>query len=648
MNKLWGAITHCTPNIFWFIQNINHISTKHLSMKKNIFIKLLGLTFATMLLVFAGCDKDDLPRLDAEMATWESDGITSTSVLLSGMVVAEGDGISEYGVAWGLTENPTTDNNKTIANEVDKAVYWVTVEGLDHLTTYHYRAYVIMENGNTMYGEDNTFTTLANIPTITIGAASGITDIFAQITANVPYDGKAEVTAKGVCWNTDAAPTTANDTTLNGKGIGEFTANLSGLLPATTYYARAYAINSVGTAYSNEVNFTTNIGVAVLATDSVRDVTKTTANVYGNVIVTGGVDITERGFVYAMAENPTTADTKISDAENTTGTMTAALSGLASGTTYFVRAFATNSEGTAYGDNIEFSTIADITTWYLPGNYVTASYPGSTFGDWDPANSPIVKNTIDNPTSLEGFVYMANAENEWKFTAQPNWNPINYGVGANDGELGLGGANFVSPMGYYKINVDMSTTPMTYTAVATEWAIIGNATPDGWGADTDLTFDPATQTWRGNVHLTAGEYKFRANNDWPINCGLNEGDAYLTQDGSNMVNEVEADYEIALDLSTPHEYTYVANRWGLIGDATPGGWGTDTDMIWDSTNEVFTVTLELTVGEFKFRANDDWGVNFGGDLNALTQDGANYPISEAGNYTITLNTVTKVATVTKN
>ena len=617
-------------------------------MKNNIITKLLGLAFITLFVVFVGCDKDDLVKLDAEMATWKKDGITSTSVLLSGIVVAEGDGISEYGVVWGLTENPTTADSKKVADKVDKAVYWITVDGLEHLTIYNYRAYVITVDGNTIYGENDTFTTFANIATVTASDASGITDVFAQIAVNVPYDGKAEVTAKGVCWNTEAMPTTENDTTLNGKGIGEFTADLTKLLPNTMYYARAYAINSVGIAYSTEVSFTTTIGVPLLTTDSVRDITKTEANVYGNVIVTGGVDITERGFVLAMAENPTTADTKITDALNTTGEMTAALSGLTSGTNYFVRAFATNSEGTAYGDNIEFSTIANITTWYLPGNYVTASYPGSIFGDWDPANSPIVKNTIDNATSLEGYVNMANADNEWKFASQPNWDGPNYGVAANAGELDASGDNFHSPAGYYKINVDMSTTPMTYTAVSTDWGVIGDASPGGWDNDTNLSYDAATQTWRGTVHLAAGSFKFRANDGWDINYGSTAANETLNAGGENIANTVEADYDITLDLSTPHAYTYMANRWGLIGAATPGGWDTDTEMTWDATNSVFTVTLDLTVGEFKFRANADWAVNFGGDLAALTAGGSNFSNTEAGNYTITLNTMTNVATVTKN
>ncbi len=616
-------------------------------MKNNIFIKLLGLAFIALFTVFVGCDKDDLVKLDAEMATWKNDGITSTSVLLSGIVVAEGEGISEYGVVWGLTENPTTADSKKVADKVEKAVYWITVDGLENLTIYNYRAYVVTVDGNTIYGENNTFKTLANIATITASDASGITDTFAQIAVNVPYDGKADVTSKGVCWNTEVTPTIENDTTLNGKGIGEFTADLTKLLPNTMYYARAYAVNSVGIAYSNEVSFTTTIGVPVLTTDSVRDITKTNANVYGNVIVTGGVDITERGFVYSMTENPTTADTKLMDAANTTGEMTAALSGLSSGKTYHIRAYAINSEGTAYGDNISFTTLSDITTWYIPGGYVEASYPDG-YSNWTPESSPFVRNTDDNPTNLEGFVHMADDNSEWKFATDNTWS-TNFGDDGANGSLEAGGANIVSPAGYYKINVDMSTTPMTYIAVSTDWGVIGDASPGGWDNDTDLSYDAATKTWRGTVHLAAGSFKFRANDDWDINYGSSAANETLNAGGDNIANAEEADYDITLDLSTPNTYTYTANRWGLIGDATPDGWDTDTDMTWDATNSVFTATLDLTAGgSYKFRANDGWDVNLGGALDGLTPGGDNLAITEDGNYTITLNTMTNVATVTKN
>jgi hypothetical protein len=89
--------------------------------------------------------------------------------------------------------------------------------------------------------------------------------------------------------------------------------------------------------------------------------------------------------------------------------------------------------------------------------------------------------------------------------------------------------------------------------------------------------------------------------------------------------------------------------WGIIGDATAGGWSSDQNMTWNATNKVFTSTINLVVGALKFRANDDWAINYGGaDLNALTSGGANIAIATAGNYTITFDPWALKATITKN
>ena len=86
----------------------------------------------------------------------------------------------------------------------------------------------------------------------------------------------------------------------------------------------------------------------------------------------------------------------------------------------------------------------------------------------------------------------------------------------------------------------------------------------------------------------------------------------LVAGGDNISTTVEDDYAITLDLSQPLAYTYRADRWGVIGDATPGGWTDDTNMTWDAVNGRFTVTLNLTAAAFKFRANDGWDYNLGG------------------------------------
>jgi hypothetical protein len=152
----------------------------------------------------------------------------------------------------------------------------------------------------------------------------------------------------------------------------------------------------------------------------------------------------------------------------------------------------------------------------------------------------------------------------------------------------------------------------------------------------------------GAMNLTAAKIKFRANHDWGYNYGAPAGSQNLVAGGDDIAISAADVYAITLDLSHPNEYTYRADRWGIIGDATAGGWGSDQNMAWDAVNGVFKATLDLTVGNIKFRANDDWGYNLGGSLSALTPGGSDIPVAEAGNYTITLNPWTKVATVTKN
>ena len=87
---------------------------------------------------------------------------------------------------------------------------------------------------------------------------------------------------------------------------------------------------------------------------------------------------------------------------------------------------------------------------------------------------------------------------------------------------------------------------------------------------------------------------------------------FLPPEEQTLPLAVEDDYAITLDLSKPLDYSYSANRWGIIGSATAGGWDSDQNMSWNAVGGVFTATINLTVGEMKFRANDDWGLNLGG------------------------------------
>ena len=129
--------------------------------------------------------------------------------------------------------------------------------GLTPNTPYYIRAYATNSVG-TAYGNQLTFTTLAiSIPTVTTDSVTNITQTTATSGGNVTSDGGATVTVRGVCWNTSTNPTTANSHTTDGSGTGTFVSNLTGLIPNTFYYIRAYATNSIGTAYGDELTFTT-------------------------------------------------------------------------------------------------------------------------------------------------------------------------------------------------------------------------------------------------------------------------------------------------------------------------------------------------------------------------------------------------------
>jgi uncharacterized protein (TIGR02145 family) len=112
-----------------------------------------------------------------------------------------------------------------------------------------------------------------NLATLTTLPAVNITDIAATSGGNITNNGGSLITQRGVCYSTSLSPTTANTTIISGSGTGSFTSNLTSLTASTTYYVRAYATNSAGTAYGNELSFTTNAGGGGIVTNPGAGVT---------------------------------------------------------------------------------------------------------------------------------------------------------------------------------------------------------------------------------------------------------------------------------------------------------------------------------------------------------------------------------------
>jgi uncharacterized protein (TIGR02145 family) len=127
--------------------------------------------------------------------------------------------------------------------------------------------------------DDNNGGINAGIPVLTTTAVTDITQTTAESGGNITSDGGATVTSRGVCWSTNQTPTISDNKTTDGTGAGNFTSSISGLSANTTYYVRAYATNSNGTAYGSAMSFTTQGGSANTFTDT-RD-----SNVYQTVTI---------------------------------------------------------------------------------------------------------------------------------------------------------------------------------------------------------------------------------------------------------------------------------------------------------------------------------------------------------------------------
>jgi len=283
--------------------------------------------------------------------------ITSTTAVSGGNITSDGGAaITGRGVCWSATLNPTIADSKTTDPVgTGTGTFTSNLTGLTAGTAYHVRAYATNSSG-TAYGNDLTFTTLAGTPTVTTTAVTAPTQTGATTGGNVTSNGGAPVTARGVCYGTAALPTVEGPHTTDGTGDGVFVSTLSGLTPGTLYHVRAYATNTAGTSYGEEVTFSTTVVVlGAVTTTAITSVTNVAAVSGGNITSNGGGTITASGVCWAITPNPVATGPHTSDGA-TTGAFASNLTGLEEGTVYYVRAYVTNSVGTAYGAQVQLLT----------------------------------------------------------------------------------------------------------------------------------------------------------------------------------------------------------------------------------------------------------------------------------------------------
>jgi hypothetical protein len=190
---------------------------------------------------------------------------------------------------------------------------------------------------------------------ISTTAISGITQTSAISGGSISYSGISAVIDRGICWSTSPNPTLSNNFVSNGIGSGNFVSTLTGLTVATTYYVRAFAINSGGTTYGNQLSFIISANVPTITSGPVSLVSSSSVSASGTISSDNGSSVTARGVCWSTSPNPTISNSLTNNGSGI-GYYASSITGLNGGTTYYLRAYATNSIGTSYGNEISFTT----------------------------------------------------------------------------------------------------------------------------------------------------------------------------------------------------------------------------------------------------------------------------------------------------
>ncbi len=312
----------------------------------------------------------------------------------SGGFISNGGGVpvTARGVCWSTSSNPTISLTTKTVDGTGVGAFTSSITGLTQNTTYYVRSYASNIVG-TGYGQEVEFTSLP------ISSTSSVSDIMAFTATcggNISTGGNATITARGVCWSTSSNPTIALSTkTVDGTGIGSFTSSITGLTDNTTYYVRSYATNAGGTVYGQEVVFTT---LPISSTSSVSDIMAFTATCGGNTSTGGNATIISRGVCWSTSSNPTIALTTKTFDGTGIGSFTSSITGLRSNTTYYVRSYATNASGTAYGQEVVFRT---------PPEFTTQNLNVSTYSDGTPIPK-VTNNATWSSLTTGAYCYYEN------------------------------------------------------------------------------------------------------------------------------------------------------------------------------------------------------------------------------------------------
>ncbi len=427
-------------------------------------------------IAFTACNPIVKPELLPILTTNEISQISQNTATCGGNISSDnGFEVVARGVCWSLKPNPTIKDSLT-KDAAGTGAFTSSVKNLLADTTYYLRAYATNKDG-TGYGLQITFkTSPAVTPGLTTSEVTNITATAATSGGNITFNGGLAVTTRGVCWSISENPTILNDKTTDGSGSGIFSSNLTNLQSGKTYYVRAYATNATGTAYGTQVIFKT-LSVPTVAPLAVTNRTTSTASISANITSDGGTPVTSRGICWSISSNPTISNYITSDGTGT-GIFTSNISGLTEGAIYYVRAYATNIVGTAYGSQLSLLTYNNLTVADIEGNiYHTVTIGTQTW---------MVENLKTTKYNDGTTIPMETNSRAWAALSTPAY------------------------CWYYNV----ATYNNTYGALYNWYSVnSGKLAPIGWHVPTNVEWNTLT-TYLGGASVAGGKLKETGTTHW--------------------------------------------------------------------------------------------------------------------------------------